>query len=578
VNTNFILDYSIMDGLKLVGQIGINSLLSDRTTKIKTWNAHGWDGNINFTGNRINSLTEEFDKTLYRNFTAYLEYDKTLAQEHQISFMAGASQEEQDYKYFSGRRREFPQQELLILDLGSSDEQYSGGYRTDWAIRSFFSRIGYNYKGKYLAEANFRYDASSRFYKDFRWQLFPSVLFAWNISEEGFMQDMNWLDFAKLRVSWGESGNQSGIGLYDYVQNIYIKPINYPMGPGQKSQGASLGNMVSKTRTWETVEVKNVGIEMRGLDNRLSFQFDYFIKKNKNMLIGVLLPSTLGSTPPFTNNGMLRTYGYETTLGWKDKKGDFEYSANVYLSDDKNDLVDLGGEDAASTGLVHARQGYPVNSYFGYKTLGWIQGQAELEEYKEIEGVHPQIGIGDAKYADINNDGKIDDEDIIYLGNSDPRYRFGLNLSAKWKNFDFSTFLQGVGQRYIIRTGQVSYPWRWPWYQPNKYFYGNTWTPENTDARFPRLTHGSVREWNYRPASHTRYNAAYVRIKNIQLGYTFSNSAFSQIGLSRARIYFSAENILTFDKMPKGLDPEAPQYYNYYPFSQVFSFGLDISL
>ena len=570
--------YKITNDLSLTGQFGNNfstNYHKNETKKIPMYdyegNQTGYEG-----GTNPNYAREDYNRYTYNNFTAFLNYDKTLADNHKIDLMIGASQEEQDNKIFWGQRKYFTNEEVFALDLGDANYQYSGGKAEDWAIRSIFSRIGYAYKGKYLFETNLRYDGSSRFYKDTRWGFFPGVMVAWRISDESFMEDISWLDNMKIRLSVGQSGNQSGIKLYDYVQLIKIG-LTYPFGTGVQAQSAWLDGMASKARTWETVETQNIGIDLGLFNSKLDITFDYFIKNNKDMLVSINLPQVLGITPPRTNNGTFKTVGWDVNVGWRDKIGDVGYSIRGTLSDDKNEITKLGGVDAIQMGYVGARQGYPLGSFFGYKFDGMIQNQTELDEYKKLTGVFPLLEIGDARFSDVNNDEKIDQNDVIYLGNLSPRYRYGLDLSLNWKGFDFIAFFQGVGKRSVMREGQEAYPWLRTWYQPSAYWYGKTWSPERTDAPYPRLLVGDGNDWNWQPSQLRIMDAFYLRLKNIQIGYTLPVSLSKTLRFSRARIYFSGQDILTLTKMPKGYDPEAGRYQYFYPFNQIYSAGLDIN-
>jgi len=570
--------YKITKDLTLIGQYGNN--FTTRYQKNETKQIPSYDYNGNQTGyeglTSPNSAREDYNRTIYRNYTAYLNYEKTLAVIHNISFMAGASQEEQDYNIFWGQRKYFTNEEVFALDLGNANYQYSGGRAEDWAIRSVFSRIGYAYKGKYLFETNLRYDGSSRFYKDTRWGFFPGFMVAWRISDESFMKNISWLDNMKIRLSLGQSGNQSGIKLYDYVQLIKLGKT-YPFGTGVQAQSAWLDGMASKSRTWETVETQNIGIDLGLFNSKLDITFDYFIKKNKDMLVSINLPQVLGATPPNTNNGTFKTVGWDMNIVWHDQIGEVGYSIRGTLSDDKNEVTMLGGVDAIQMGYVHARQGYPLESFFGYKFDGMIQNQTELDEYKKLTGVNPLLGIGDARFADVNDDKKIDQYDVIYLGDLSTRFRYGLDLALNWKGFDLSAFLQGIGKRNVMREGQMSYPWLRSWYQPSGYWYGKTWSPECTDAPYPRLIDGVTNDWNWQPSKIRLMDAIYLRLKNIQIGYTFPVSLSKTLRISKARIYFSGQDILTLTKMPKGYDPEAGRYQDFYPFNQIYSVGLDIN-
>jgi len=336
-----------------------------------------------------------------------------------------------------------------------------------WTIRSGFSRLSYTFRNKYLLDATLRLDGSSRFAPDKRWGAFPGVSLAWRVSEEPFARNLGPVQSLKLRASYGETGNQEGIGLYDYLQLITIgRGSPYPFGAGGQDQSAFLSGMVSTSRTWETIATSNFGLDAT-LGSNVDFTFDYFIKNNKDMLIPVAYPTLLGAVPPFSNAGQLKTRGFETSLGWRGQVGGVQFGARAILSDARNSVVNYGGQDTYTLGLNYVREGYPINTYFGHVFDGLIRTQAELDAYRQLEGVPSDIGIGDAKFKDLNGDGKISvygdspgqDGDVINLGNTSPRYTYGLNLDNKWRGFDLGIFLQGVGKRTLFRDGDYRMPW-----------------------------------------------------------------------------------------------------------------------
>ncbi len=597
-NTNFKLNIDILPELRWVNQAGVEYKTGDSREIVRTVYNYHWKTSEVFGvewGTSPNSLTLGFSKSLYRNLTSYFDFKKEFG-DHDVSVMAGASHEDFDTDNFSAWRRNFGNEKVFSLELGDSEQQYNSQPETDsndnplnahWAIESLFSRVGYIYKNRYILEANLRYDGSSRFHPDTRWGFFKGVLGSWRASDESFVKDLGIFDELKFKVSWGETGNQSGIGLYDYIPQINVGG-SYPFGGGTKAVSAWQAGMVSLDRTWETVQTQNIGVEATVLNNRLSVSYDYFIKRNKDMLIPVTYPAVLGSSAPYSNNGELKTWGFEATVNWKDKVGEFDYYVSAFVSDNQNELVNLGGIDAYEEGLVRAREGYPLNSVFGYVWDGIIQNDTELAEYKKIENIHTQIGVGDARYKDVDGNGKMDafgDKskgeagDLVYLGTTNPRYSFGIQGGANFKGFDFAFAFQGIGKRTYFRTGnEVIIPFGQMWRQPLAWHYGKTWTPERTDARYPRLTSKDVRYWNYRISENTKVNARYIRLKNITLGYTIPKSVTQQIGIDKLRVYFSGQDLWqTYPEKGTGYDPEAGTSYTYYPFSSTYSFGIDLT-
>ena len=600
-STNIKAEYDLFDGMRLIGQAGLTETSFRKDHLVKQVPLYDYfDKPIGYAwGTDPNSKESLSSQKMYRSFALYAQYDKTFNNVHNVTGMIGATHEEKSYDWFSAMRKIMPSNELFSINLGDSEEQYANSGATNfgdgaedddkgtnWTIQSVISRLGYIYDNKYIFESVFRYDGSSRFHSDDRWGLFPGVMVAWRASEESFMKDLGFFDNLKLRLSWGQTGNQSGIGLYDYIPLISIGGT-YPFGDAVQGQGARQTGMVSRDRSWETVENQNIGVDMLTLRSRLSMSFDFFKKMNKDMLIGVTYPSVLGANAPATNSGELETKGWELQLGWNDKAGELTYHVNASVSDARNKLVYIGGQDTYNEGLVRAREGYPINSYWGYSWDGIIQNQQELDEYKKLEGVDPNIGIGDARYKDLDGNGKIhpfgDPEkgetgDLKYMGSQTPRYEFNLSTGIEYKNFDFSVSFQGLGKKTLFRSGEWSMPWYWPWHPPIEYFAGKTWTPENTGAKFPRNVANSARFWNWRNSENNRVDGAYIRLKNIQIGYTLPDVLTQKLSIQRARIYFSGQDLWTaYSLKGSGYDPEAGRNQNSYPFTQAYSFGIDVT-
>jgi TonB-linked SusC/RagA family outer membrane protein len=595
INLNFKLVADIIDGLKLNLQSGINHTTKNSTDMGKPVPLYQWDGTLAYysIANPGQSwLEEQNSQNKYHNYTGYLQYAKKFGGLHDIDIMLGSSYEQNEFKSTTAGRYNIVSDDVWDLNLGVGD-MYSKGGATHWAIASLFSRVGYVYNDKYLLEGNLRYDGSSRFQlSDKRWGFFPGVSVGWRISKEAFFENIKLINELKIRASYGETGNQEGLGLYDFIQQISIGG-SYPFGAGRQDPAATLQGMVAYNRTWETLINRNIGVDATLLSNKLNFSFDYFIKTNKDMLIPVSYPSMLGATPPTSNAGKLKTWGFETTIAWNNNIGKLQYSAKVIFSDAQNEVVQYGGQDNYVLGLntlkywwdPHVREGDPLDSYYGYVFDGLIRTQKELDDYKALGGVPSDIGIGDAKFKDVNGDGKIslysdkpgEDGDVKYLGNTSPRYSFGINLGAKYGGFDLSIFLQGVGKRTLFRTGDYSIPWTEWWRQPPAFYYGKTWNEDRPDAPYPRLTFGGIRWWNYQASTLQQINAAYIRLKNLQVGYTLPENISRKILLSKARVYFSGQDLWEAHHVKGGWDPESADWGGNYPFQRYYSFGIDIT-
>jgi len=594
VNTNFKLIVEPLDGLKLNLQSGIDYRTEDNTDIGKSFPYYQWnDSNIAYysTNPDQNWVGRYNGTTVHRNYVGYAQFSRTFADRHAVELMGGVSHEDDDVDWFQAGRYNFPNQDVWGLNLGGTGNTWTGGGGSQWAIRSLFSRLSYGFNNKYLLDATLRYDGSSRFRPDKRWGLFPGVSLAWRISEEPFARrHLAVFDDLKLRASYGKNGNQEGINLYDYLQLISIGrqwpyPPYYPFGAGGQDQSAYLSGMVSKDRTWETIATTNVGWDATLLSSRLNVTLDYFVKRNKDMLVPVTYPALLGATPPFSNAGELKAWGFETSVGWKGAIRGLRYAARISLSDAQNKVVNYGGQDTYVLGYNFIRQGYPVNTYFGYVFDGLIRTQAELDAYKLLGGVPSDIGIGDARFKDLNGDGKISlygdspgqDGDVVNLGNLAPRYTYGVNLDAGWKRFDFSVFFQGVGKRTLFRDGDYRMPWSDWWRQPPLFYYGQTWNEDRPNAPYPRLSHGDIRFWNYQPSTLQAINAAYLRLKNLQIGFSLPERLIARARMTRARVYFSGFDLWEKHSVKGGWDPESIANGFNYPFQRLYSFGLDIT-
>jgi hypothetical protein len=417
------------------------------------------------------------------------------------------------------------------------------------------------------------------------------------------------MDMLKLRASWGRTGNQdiSAFGLFDYIQLISIGD-QYPIDGSSISKLASMNGIASPNRTWETIETKNVGLDLGLFNSRLKTSFDVYWKENTNMLVSVSYPTILGASAPTTNAGRLETKGWEFTADYSDKIGDVQFNIGFVLNYNSNKLTDLQGQDSYNLGLTTTRQGYPLNSYFGYKG-SIIRTQSELDAYSAkfagkgiVPGTQPNgykgLGIGDVMYEDIDGDGQITtygdktkgfDGDAVFLGSQDPKYTYSLNAGVKYKNFDFGMIWQGTGDKYSWRgNGNFGVPLSHSWFQPLDYFYGKTFSAENPDARYPRLSNsGTVKNNNYQCSSIYLENTRYLRLKNVTVGYTIPNLILGKLKLQNARIYLSGQDIFEFAKGTWGntYDPEEnygnPNDYSYYennyPMYRTYSVGVSVN-
>src|SRR5258705_4210235 len=353
VSTNFKLIVEPVDGLKLNLQSGIDYRTDDNTDINKSYPYYQWNDSTiaYYSANPDRNWVGRYNgTTVHRNYVGYAQFTRTFADRHAVELMGGVAHEDDDVDWFQAGRYNFPNQDVWGLGLGGTGDTWTGGGGSQWAIRSLFSRVSNGFNNKYLLDATVRFDGSSRFRPDKRWGLFPGVSVAWRISEESFARrHLGTLSDLKLRASYGKTGNQEGINLYDYLQLISIGrqwPYDpyYPFGAGRQDQSAFLSGMVATNRTWETIATSNLGLDATLLSSRLNVTFDYFVKHNQNMLVPVTYPDLLGAIPPFSNAGALKTWGFETSVGWRGVVGGgLQYSARLTLSDAKNKGVNYGG-------------------------------------------------------------------------------------------------------------------------------------------------------------------------------------------------------------------------------------------
>ncbi len=590
LSVNLKVDYEIVDNVTLTGQVGGDYGFLERSQFIRTYQNYDVEtGEPYQTRNSPNRGTKFFDKSLYSTVIGYANYANVFNGVHDVSITAGASQEQGDNEGFWARRTTFPSNDFFSLNLGDGDSQENNGSATDWSLESVFGRAAYIYDGKYIVSGQFRYDGSSRFSGGDQWGFFWGASLAWNLHKENFIQDLNIFDNLKLRISTGETGNQQGIGLYDFQQRINVGG-QYPFGNGGRVSGAFLGNLVDPTRSWETIETKNIGLDFTLFDNKLSGSFDYFIKTNKDMLAPVTAPQVLGAQPPFSNSGELEGKGFELSLAWRDKiSDDLSYFVSGTLFDSKNKVTKYIGQDTYNSGVVGIREGYPINDIYGYTFDGIIQDQVELDAYKTSINAGTaftptDIQIGDAKYKDLNGDGRLstfgDDGtngDVTPIGNVTPRYSYGFNLGIEYKNFEVSVFFQGVGERDFFIGDELRRPWSVPWRRPDARFYNNTWLPTRPNAKFPRaVANNGIGNYNYVLSTNTLLDGSYLRLKNVRISYNLPKEILNKVGIQRAKFYLTGFDLWTVTKLDGGYDPESVSNSNY-PFSKRFTLGLNLA-
>lgn len=605
INISETLTFNLTKHLDLVGNLGYNTSTATRDKKQLAITSFNYTGTKSFSGSgkdipKVANPEESYymksnSRTDFYSFTGYLNYHNTFAKHHNVKAMIGTQYELKEYDYnISYVKNIQPTLDVIngsgTIAIVSPDDKNKGAEKWQEAILAFYSRLNYDYKSKYLAEVNMRYDGSSKFKTD-RWAFFWGVSGGWRISEEGFMRDIDWLNELKLRASYGQVGNQGGVNRYEGEQFYKYSPsIGVMLGSDKVTFIDTDGNIASHGRTWERIHNYNIGIDFGMFNNRLTGTAEAFMKKNNNMLITVTYPGILGDGAGMTNAGKFEAKGYEFQVNWADRIGEVNYHVGGTFTYATNELTDIGGVTVLKSGVQGKQQGYPLNSVFGLRHVGKIQNEEQRQKYLyrylagNNIGLTNEIRLGDNMYEDVNGDGKLTEEDLVYLGTDDPKISYSFNLGAEWKGFDISCVFQGVGKRTIFRSG--SNRWRIPmeavYQNSTNLSVGNTWSPENPNAFYPTYTNkGTVNKYNYQCSSWSVENGAYLRLKNVTLGYTVPASLLNKLKvLSTARIYVSGADLWEVSKINDGWDPEASykvEKSGRYPFVRTITFGMNLT-
>lgn len=532
------------------------------TKAMTTYNA---DGSVHNISPALSDLSETSSKSLYNNFRASVTAENGFGN-HNVKAMAGASREDYRNDVMTAFREGFILPEYPILNTGSASTQQNSGTASEWALQSFFGRINYDYKQKYLLEVNGRYDGSSRFYTGNKYGFFPSVSAGWRISEESFMEPLkDVISNLKLRGSWGQLGNQD-IGTYPFTTTV--SSGSYTMN-GQIVNIAALNTLANENIVWESTEMSNIAVDLTLFSN-LNITAEYFTKRTRDILLQLSIPTIVGLAPPYQNAGVVDNKGWELGIDYRGGKKDFKYDVNFNISDVKNKIIDLKGIKSISSYEVN-QEGYPINSFYGLEAMGFFQTDAEAAGWAQQFGT---VKAGDVKFKDQNDDGIINDNDYLPIGSPIPRFTFSSNLNASYKGLSLGVFLQGVGKANGLLYQQGIMPfWNGGTVQEQ---HKNSWTPSNPGAAFPRLVWGDTN--NQEVSTFWVKDASYLRIKNIQLGYQLPSSLLSKTRFKAARVFVNGANLFTIDKFWDGYDVESPLGRgSEYPQVKVYSFGLDVN-
>lgn len=535
----------------------------------------------------------------YQYYSALLKYNKTFVDVHNISVLMGINAEKKQVKKLAAGRKDFENDGVYDLNLADGTLLGNSGGKFQNGTYSYIAKVNYDYAEKYLIELMGRRDGNSKFADGYRFQNYGSFSLGWVFTQENFIKPVSsfiGLDFGKVRLSYGSSGNDAGLGNYDYVSTInqgsFI--LGLPAGT-QISTSLNNSGLISLTRTWERVEQKNIGVDLNFLNNRLLFNWDYFIKDNKGMLSEISYPALLGGRAPKTNSGHLRVRGWEVSLTWRDHIKDFSYYVTANVSDTRSKLMELEGANTIVAGKNKTLNGYPLNAYFLYKTDGYFQSQEEVNAYYGRyggtgalaalpAGGSTELRPGDIKRLDMSGDRSISADggassDLVYMGDGNAHYLFGITLGGSWKGFDFNALFQGVGKQLIMRQGWMAYPFATGYTNQNFNFMGKTWTEDNPNAEFPRLTVYRERSaWNYVNNDFMLQNNRYIRLKSLVVGYTLPQMWTRKAKLEKVRFYFSGNDLWEATSIKDGFDPEMGEMSQNsgYPFSRTWSFGINV--
>lgn len=531
------------------------------------------------TSEGTNKLSEGIDETNYLGTNFYAEYENTFRGRHYLKAMAGVNYEYQKTVTNDMERNGILKPNIADFNLANGDSFLITGGGSAWAVLGLFCRLNYNYKERYLVELNGRYDASSNFPRNSMWGFFPSASAGWRVSKEDFWRiSPKAVSELKIRLSYGELGNGQ-IPPYSYIQTI----STYQSGriiDGALPLYSYMPSLVPDDLTWERSRTYNVGIDMGFLENRLTLNADFFQRNTENMYTtGVIVPAVLGTSSPKGNYADLRTRGLELSLEWKDRiawQKSLDYSVKLVLSDSQAEITRYNNPNGLIDNVYY--KGAKVGEIWGYEIVGLFQDENEIASWADQSYMKTSQGQkiwlpGDMKYADLNQDGKINDGkrtvdehgDMRVIGNTTPRWRFGVNLSASWNNFFLTAFFQGVGHRDWYPSVECNAFWGMynrPYNMLPVHIYENHWTEETPDAYFPRFrgylatsTNGVLRMPN------TRYlqNAAYVRLKNLTFGYDIPKEVLEKVGIAKCQLFFSGQNLWTWSpihRITKNIDPE----------------------
>lgn len=542
-----------------------------------------------------NSLKNVDLKNVQQTFIIQSNFDITFGK-HNVSGVAGMSQEWYEARMFEASRTNLSTEFEPTLNLGDPSTMSNNATYSSWALRSGFGRVSYNYDERYLLEANIRYDLSSRFHKGVRGGWFPSVSAGWRISEEQFMSFAKpYVDNLKIRGSWGMLGNQYvGSSDYPYMSVLEAFTSGLSLIGTSATTGYVPSTLANPNLTWEHIKMVNAGVDVALLQNRLTMSFDWFNKDTEGILLKLNYPAQIGPKPSEQNAGKVNNRGWEFDLNWRDQRGEFYYGIGFNISDVKNKIVDLAGNAPDLSGYQIRMVGYPIDAFYGYKAIGLMTPEDfKISDTQNHNYSLPKVPVilgndyqpGDIKYEDISGpdgkpDGRITPEyDKVVLGSNIPRYTYTVRGDLGWKGIDFSFVIQGVGKcdGYLEGTARHAFQDMAAYPQKVHLERYNVVTNPNPDALYPRLTYNTGFNQNTF-STYWMENASYMRLKNVQIGYTFPEKWMKKARIDNLRVYLSGDNLLTVSDFFYAYDPETPvSKGGYYPQVKTVVLGLNIT-
>lgn len=569
-------DFEPIKDLVFTGMASLNGSWDRRKIHYKNHKYYNEAGELITQRNNPNSVKDSRNNSYQMTLRFLANYKKRFGDDHDLALLYGMEQISYRNYYSMAQRKDLISDALPDVSLGSAGSQFAEGSPTKWGINSFFGRVNYGFKDKYLFEANIRTDGSSRFAKGNKWGVFPSFSAAWRISEEGFMRNLGFVDNLKLRASWGQTGNER-IDAFMYLPQYSTSNV---VMNGSLVSAVYQKKMANPDVTWETVEQTNIGLDFGFLDNSIYGELDWYSKDTKDILLALGIPHFIGLDAPEQNAGVVRNSGVEAMVGFRKTFGEFTFNTSFNLAYNKNEWIDRGGDDKNISGYNIQTIGSPLNAFYIYQADGLIANEQELEEYRAKYKSDPRgmsdLHAGDVKLVDTNNDGTIDPDDRQIFASNIPKFTYGWNISGEYKGFDLSLLFQGSSGANRMMYGE--------WIEGPSYeaftgvHFRDRWTEDNQNgnAEMPRLEAA-----NNRNAS--TYNSFflkktnYLRLKNVQLGYTFSKGITDKLRITKLRLYVSGSNLLTFSSLYQGLDPEGKSdRISDFPPLKIVNFGVNI--